>query len=89
MDDNLMQIAENIIEFGADAALGEHMTGKQMKEWLVAAQAFIDTNGDDADLRIRLDELDLWDEYHSQALTYQDRHGGDYMDWDQWKETMQ
>lgn len=80
------ELAWEIIGFGAPAALGEHMADAKADEWKAAAQAYIDTNGDDTGLSDMLEEIDLFEQYRSQAIFYQENHGGDYMDFDQWKD---
>lgn len=79
-------IAADILSLGPQEALGEHLSPSQEREWRAAAQAYVDHNGDSADLPALLSDADEWDEYQGQAMFWQDTHGGDYMDYDQWKD---
>jgi len=80
--DELAELAANILEFSAPAALGEHLAPTAERDWLRAAQAYLDGSPDD--LMALCADMDNWDEYRSQALSYEERHGTAYLDYDQW-----
>lgn len=81
---DMLALAHNIIRDGASVTIGSRLSADEEREFLEAAQWFIDTDGEDPDLEYLIQREEAWEAYGQYA------HDAEFrvtpMEFDEWAE---